>query len=87
MGKFVYVSCLGNVYLSNDPDCDWEPCDICGDYDRYIGVADNSLDLAKVMLEESFTEDYILEKTGYEIEKTGNGIEYKKVNDVELVVY
>ena len=83
MEKFVYVSCLGNVYLSNDPDCDWEPCDICGDHDRLIGTADNPLDLAKVMLEESFTEEYILEKTGYEIGENG---EYKKVKDVKWLI-
>lgn len=35
------------------------------------------------MLEEGFTEEYILEITGYEIEKTGNDIEYKKIQDVE----
>ena len=80
MEKYVYVSCLGNVYLSDDPDCDLESCDICGDYDRLIGTADNSLDLAKVMAEDGFSEEYILEATGYEIEQNG---EYKKVKDVE----
>lgn len=80
MEKFVYVSCLGGVYLSDDTGRDWEQCDICGDYDRLIGTADNPLELAKVMLEDDFSEDYILEATGYEIEKNG---EYKKVKDVE----
>lgn len=80
MEKFVYVSCLGGVYLSDDTGRDWEQCDICGDYDRLIGTADNPLELAKVMLEDGFSEDYILEATGYEIEKNG---EYKKVKDVE----
>lgn len=74
--KFAYVSCLGNVYVTDDPDCDSEPCSICGDYDRCIGTVNNNIDLAKVMLEEGFTEEYILEKTGYEIE-------YIKVKDVE----
>lgn len=49
---------------------------MCGDYDRCIGTVNTPIDLAKVMLEEGFTEEYILEKTGYEIE-------YKKVKDVE----
>ena len=35
------------------------------------------------MLEEGFTEEYILEMTGYEIKQTGNDIEYKKIKDVE----
>lgn len=74
--KFAYVSCLGNVYVTDDPDCDNEPCEMCGDYDRRIGTVNTPIDLAKVMLEEGFTEEYILEKTGYEIE-------YKKVNDVK----
>lgn len=76
MTKYAYVSCLGNVYVTDDPDCDSEPCSICGDYDRCIGTVNNNIDLAKVMLEEGFTEEYILERTGYEIE-------YKKVRDVE----
>lgn len=76
MTKYAYISCLGNVYTSDDPNCDSEPCSICGDYDRFIGTVNNNIDLAKVMLEEGFTEEYILEKTGYEIE-------YKKVKDVE----
>ena len=76
MEKYVYVSCLGDLYVSSDPDCDEEPCDICGDYDRCIGITSTPLDLAKVMLEEGFTEEYILEKTGYKIE-------YIKVKDVE----
>ena len=80
MEKFVYVSCLGGVYLSDDPGRDWEQCYICGDYDRLIGTADNPLELAKVMLEDGFSEDYILEATGYEIKKNG---EYKKVKEVE----
>lgn len=84
--KFAYVSCLGNVYVTDDPDCDSEPCSICGDYDRCIGTVNNNIDLAKVMLEEGFTEEYILEITGYEIEKTGNDIKYKKVKDMEWEV-
>ena len=76
MKKYAYVSCLGNVYVTDDPDCDNEPCEMCGDYDRCIGIVNTPIDLAKVMLEERFTEEYILEKTGYEIE-------YKKVKDVE----
>ena len=80
MEKYAYVSCLGNVYLRDYPDYNLEPCDTCGDYDRYIGAVDTPLDLAKVMLEESFTEEFILKMTGYEIEENG---EYKKVKDVE----
>lgn len=64
------------MYVTDDPDCDNEPCEMCGDYDRYIGTVNTPIDLAKVMLEEGYTEEYILEKTGYEIE-------YKKVKDVE----
>lgn len=81
--KFVYVSCLGNVYVTDDPDCDSDPCSMCGDYDRCIGTVNNNIDLAKVMLEEGFTEEYILEMTGYEIKQTSNDIEYKKIQDVE----
>lgn len=55
---------------------DDRPCAFCGDYDRCIGTVNTPIDLAKVMLEDGFTEKYILEKTGYEIE-------YKKVKDVE----
>lgn len=76
MTKYAYISCLGNVYTSDDPNCDSEPCEMRGDYDRCIGTVNTPIDLAKVMLEEGFTEEYILEKTGYEIE-------YKKVKDVE----
>jgi len=76
MAKYAYVSCLGYLYVSSDPGCDNEPCEMCGDYDRCIGTVNTPIDLAKVMLEEGFTEEYILEKTGYEIE-------YKKVKDVE----
>ncbi len=76
MRKNAYVSCLGNVYVTDDPDCDSEPCSICGDYDRCIGTVNNNIDLAKVMLEEGFTEEYILERTCYKIE-------YIKVKDVE----
>lgn len=83
MSKFAYVSCLGDVYVTDDPDCDSEPCSICGDYDRCIGTVNNNIDLAKVMLEEGFTEEYILEMTGYEIKQTGNDIEYKKIQDVD----
>lgn len=75
--KYAYISYLGNVYTSDDPNCDNEPCEMCGDYDKCIGTVNTPIDLAKVMLEEGFTEEYILEKTGYEIE-------YKKVKDVEL---
>ena len=81
--KFAYISCLGDLYVSSDPDSDSEPCPICGDYDRCIGTANNNIDLAKVMLEEGFTEEYILEMTGYEIKQTGNDIEYKKLKDIE----
>ena len=76
MTKYAYISCLGNVYTSDDPNCDSELCEMCGDYDRCIGTVNTPIDLAKVMLEEGFTEEYILEKTGCEIE-------YKKVKDVE----
>lgn len=76
MKKYAYISCLGNVYVTDDPDCDSEPCSICGEYDRCIGIVNTPIDLARVMLEEGFTEEYILEKTGYEVE-------YKKVKDVE----
>ena len=74
--KYAYISCLGNVSTSDDPNCDSEPCEMCGDYDRCIGTVNNNIDLAKVMLEEGFTEEYILERTGYKIE-------YIKVKDVE----
>lgn len=74
--KYAYISCLGNVYTSDDPNCDSEPCEMCVDYDRCIGTVNNNIDLAKVMLEEGFTEEYILERTGYKIE-------YIKVKDVE----
>ena len=80
MEKFAYVSCLMDVYLSDDADCDSEPCNICGEYDRCIGTVNNPIDLAKVMAKESFTEEYILEKTGYAIGENG---EYQKLKDVE----
>ena len=83
MDRYAYISCLGDVYVSSDPDCDSEPCSICGYYDRCIGEVNTPIDLAKVMLEEGFTEEYILEITGYEIEKNSNDVEYKKIKDVE----
>ena len=52
MTKYAYISCLGNVYTSDDPNCDNEPCEMCGDYDRCIGTVNTPIDLAKVMLEE-----------------------------------
>ena len=77
MSKFAYISCLGDVYLSDDPDCDSEPCSMCGEYDRCIGTVETPKDLAKVMLVEGFTEEYILEITGYEVN-------FEKKFDVEL---
>ena len=74
--KYAYVSCLGNVYVSDDPNCDSEPCSICGDYDRCLGTVETPKDLADVMLAEGYREDYILEITGYEVQ-------YKKVRDVK----
>ncbi|WP_424694826.1 hypothetical protein [Granulicatella adiacens] len=75
--KHAYISCLGNVYISDDLDCDNEPCDICGDYDRYLGEIETMKDLALLMYEDGFSEDYIIEITGYEVN-------FEKKFDVEL---
>lgn len=65
--KYVYISCLGNVYTSDDPNCDNEPCEMCGDYDRFLGEVEAMEDLAMLMFQEGFSEQYILERTGYEV--------------------
>ena len=65
--KYAYISCLGNVYTSDDPNCDREPCEMCGDYDRFLGEVETMENLAILMFLEGFSEQYILERTGYEV--------------------
>lgn len=65
--KYAYISCLGNVYTSDDPNCDSEPCEMCGDYDRFLGEVETMENLAILMFQEGFSEQYILERTGYEV--------------------
>lgn len=65
--KYAYISCLGNVYTSDDPNCDSEPCEMCGDYDRFLGEVETMENLAILMFLEGFSEQYILERTGYEV--------------------
>ena len=65
--KYAYISCLGNVYTNDDPNCDNEPCEMCGDYDRFLGEVETMEDLVMLMFQEGFYEQYILERTGYEV--------------------
>lgn len=65
--KYAYISCLGNVYTSDDPNCDSEPCKMCGNYDRFLGEVETMENLAIPMFQEGFSEQYILERTGYEV--------------------
>lgn len=65
--KYAYISCLGNVYTSDDPNCDSEPCEMCGEYDKLLGEVETMEDLVMLMLQEGFSEQSILERTGYEV--------------------
>lgn len=65
--KYAYISCLGNVYTSDDPNRDNEPCEMCGDYDRFLGEVETMEDLVMLMFQDGFSEQYILERTGYEV--------------------
>lgn len=75
MSYDTYVSCLGNIYFSDDYDD--SPCDMCGDIDRYLGTFETMEDLALFLKFEDgngWNDDYIEEVTGYtfEVEKTRN---------------
>ncbi|WP_423984003.1 hypothetical protein [Granulicatella adiacens] len=65
--KYAYISCLGNVYTSDDSKCDNEPCEMCGEYDRFLGEVETMEDLVMLMFQDGFSEQYILERTGYEV--------------------
>ena len=65
--KYAYISCLGNVYTSDDPNCDSEPCEMCGEYDKFLGEVETMEDLVMLMFQDGFSEQYILERTGYEV--------------------
>lgn len=42
---YIYESCVGNIYcLNGSQDTEDLYCDICGDYDNYIGYFDNVKD-------------------------------------------
>lgn len=68
MTRYAYLSCTGNLYTDDDPNCDTEPCSMCGGYDTYLGEYETMEELAKIMFENNLREDYILEVTGYEVQ-------------------
>ncbi|WP_444283220.1 hypothetical protein [Granulicatella adiacens] len=59
--KFAYVTFEGKFYTSSDPSCTCEPCAWCRDYNTME-------DLARIMFQDDFKEDYILDITGYEVQ-------------------
>lgn len=72
---YVYESHLGGVYLSEDliPYEDLY-CEICGDSDWLLGkVKDNNYEeLRSLLLEESYSEEYVNEVCGLEEDKDEN---------------
>lgn len=63
MGKYVYASCVGNVYLMDEPQ-DLGPCEMCGDYDEYIGYGDTKEEIAELLYRDSYTSGAIYDVTG-----------------------
>lgn len=63
MGKYVYVSCVGNIYLLDEPE-DFGPCEMCGDYDEYIGYGDTKEEIAELLYRDNYTVAAIYDVTG-----------------------
>lgn len=63
MSYYVYSSCVGNVYLTDEPQ-DLEPCNMCGDYDEYIGYGETREEIAELLFRDNYTSGAIYEVTG-----------------------
>lgn len=63
MGYYVYASCVGNVYLTDEPE-DFGPCEMCGDYDEYIGYGDTKEEIAELLYRDNYTVGAIYDVTG-----------------------
>ena len=59
--KYVYSSCLGDIYLSNESGLDYEVCGQCGDSDTYLGLVSSSEELRQLLSSENYNSDYIEE--------------------------
>ena len=67
MSKYVYSSCLGDIYLSDESDLDYEVCSQCGDTDTYLGLVSSSDELRQLLSSEHYDSDYIEEVVQYAI--------------------
>ena len=61
MSKYVYSSCLGDIYLADESDLDYEVCSQCGDSDTYLGLVSSSDELRQLLSSEHYDSDYIEE--------------------------
>ena len=59
--KYVYSSCLGSIYLSNESVLDYNVCGQCGDTDTYLGLVSSSAELRQLLLSEHYDSDYVEE--------------------------
>lgn len=74
MSKYVYSSCLGDIYLSNESGLDYEVCSQCGDTDTYLGLVSSSDELRKLLLSEHYDSDYVEEVVQ-------NAIKYRHIKE------
>lgn len=59
---YIYESCVGRLYVTEDTqDFDDLYCEVCGDYDNYIGYADTKEEAVKLLKEESYDDEFIQE--------------------------
>lgn len=63
MGYYIYASCVGNVYLTKEPQ-DLEECPMCGDYDEYIGYGETREYIAELLFRDNYTSGAIYDVTG-----------------------
>ena len=66
--KFAYLSSTGDFFVSSDPNCDIEPCSMCGGYFMCLGECETVEELVKIMFENNLLDDYTLEVTGREVQ-------------------
>ena len=59
--KYVYSSCLGDIYLADESDLDYEVCSQRGDSDTYLGLVSSSDELRQLLSSEHYDSDYIEE--------------------------
>ena len=67
MSKYVYSSCLGDIYLADESDLDYEVCSQCGDSDTYLGLVSSSDELRQLLSSENYNSEYIEEVVQYAI--------------------